>query len=166
MAPKADFDLAAAHKYFAAHSFNTCWQLMDQPTRSVEDAEQLIALGHASLWHWTQRADCAPKNLSIAHWLLSRIYAVLGDAPLAQRHAGTSMRIGVQGNVAPLFIGFAHEALARAAFVQRDWETVAEHLRQADAFAEQLTDEGDRKNLTDDLTTIRDALTAAQNEHS
>lgn len=166
MPPKADFDLAAAHKYFAAHCFNTCWQVMEQPARTVEDAERLIALGHASLWHWTQRADCTPTNLSIAHWMLSRIYAVLGDAPMAQRYAGSCLRISVQGNAEPMFLGFAHEALARAALVQRDWQTVAEYLRQADAFAAQVTDEDDRKNLTGDLDTIREALNAAQNEHS
>jgi hypothetical protein len=166
MAPKPDFDTAAAHKYFAAHCFNACWPLIDQPARTVEQAEQLIALGHASLWHWTQRADCTPKNLSIAHWILSRIYAVLGDAPMAQRYAGSCLRISMEGGVAPLFLAFAYEALARAAMVQRDWQTVGEYLRQADEIAEQVTDPEDRKNLMADLKTVRDAFDIAESEPS
>lgn len=166
MGPSADFDTTAAHKYFAAHCFNTSWQLMGKATRTMEEAEELIALGHTSLWHWMQRPDCTPHNLSIAHWLLSRIYSVLGDAPMAQRYAGSCLRISMEGNVAPMLLGFANEALARAAMVQRDWTTVAEFLRQADELVEQVDEAGDRKVLTDDLATIRDALTAAQNEHS
>lgn len=165
MAPKADFDTAVAHQYFAAHCFNACWPLIDQAERTVEQAEQLIALGHSSLWHWTQRPDCTPKNLSIAHWVLSRIYAVLGDAPMAQRYAGSCLRISMEGGVAPLFVAFAYEALARAALVQREWQTVGEYLEQADALAEQV-EPGDRESLMADLNTLRDAFDIAENEPS
>ena len=166
MAPQADFDTAAAHKYFAATCFNACWPIIDQPTRTMEDAERLIALGYTSLWHWMQREDCTPKNLSIAHWLLSRIYAVLGDAPMAQRYGGSCLRISMEGGVAPMFLAFAYEALARAALVQRDWQTVGEYLQQADAIAEQVTDPEDRKILSADLSTIRDAFDIAESEPS
>lgn len=166
MGPKADFDVPAAHKYFAAHCFNESWALMDKPTRSIEEAEQLIALGQASLWHWTQRADCTATNLSIAHWLLSRIYAVLGDATLAQRYAGSCLRESEKPGVAVLYLGFAHEALARAAMLERDWKVVSDYLQKADELAAAVPDEGERKLLKDDLDTIRDMLGAAENEHS
>jgi hypothetical protein len=166
MEAKADFDTAAAHKYFAVHCFNACWKLLGQPTRTIEEAEQLIAMGQASLWHWTQRADCAPKNLSIAHWMLSRIYSVLGDAPMAQRYAGSCLRLSGEAGVEELFLGFAYEALARAAMIERDWQTVGEHLKTADEIAERVTDDAERKILADDLKFVRNALTAAQNEHS
>lgn len=166
MTQAADFDLQAAHAYFAAHCFDACWALIDKPTRSVEEAEQLIALGHASLYHWTQRADLTPENLSIAHWLLSRSYAALGDAPMAQRYGGSCLRISVEGGVRPMLIGFAFEALARAALIVRDWQVVEENLKKADEILEQLTDEVEHKRLADDLAFVRDALGAAQNEHS
>jgi hypothetical protein len=72
----------------------------------------------------------------------------------------------MEGGVAPLYLAFAHEALARAALVQRDWQTVGEYLERADALAEQVTEPDDRKNLTDALKTVRDAFDIAENEPS
>lgn len=166
MPATATIDVAAAHKYFAPHCFNTCWKLMEQPTRTIEEAEQLIALGHASLWHWTQRSDCTPTNMSIAHWMLSRIYAVLGDAVLAQRYASSCLRFSQEPGVAPMYLGFAHEALARAAMLDRDWKLVGDYLRRADELAAQVKGDEDRKLLKTDLDAIRDVLGRAENEHS
>ena len=106
-----DFDTASAHRYFAAHCFNRCWELLDLPARSREQSLELVATGHASLWHWTKRADCAPQNLSVAHWMLARIYAVLGDAAPSRSHAETCLGLADS----PFFLGCGHEALARAA---------------------------------------------------
>src|SRR5689334_10914444 len=145
MPPTADFDTAAAHKYFAAHCFNTSWQMMGQPARTVEEAEQLIALGHASLWHWTQRSDCGAKNLSIAHWLLSRIYALVGDVAKARRYAQSCLRISEPGEVAPMFLGYAYEALARAEQLAGDGNAAGRFLQVGSELAEKVEEEGDRK---------------------
>src|SRR5689334_14196119 len=120
MALTPTFDLSAAHQFFAARCFNNSWQLIDKPGRTVEEDEQLIALGQPSLWHWAQRSDCSAKNLSIAHWLLSRIYAVVGDVVQARRYAESCLRISERGEVAPMFLGYAYEALARAAQLAAD----------------------------------------------
>jgi hypothetical protein len=72
----------------------------------------------------------------------------------------------MEGSVAPMFLAFAYEALARAALVQRDWQTVGEYLQQADALAEQIIDPEDRKILNADLSTIRDAFDIAESEPS
>ena len=154
MAMTPTFDLVAAHRYFAASCFNQTWDLIDKAERTGEECEQLIALGHASLWHWTQRADCSAKNLSIAHWLLSRIYAVVGDAVQAQRYAASCLRISESGGVAPLFLGFAYEALARAAQLARDRAGADGFLKQARELASKVEDEDDRKRLQDDLGNL------------
>jgi ketosteroid isomerase-like protein len=158
MAMTPSFDLMAAHRHFAASCFNQTWDLIDKSERTSEESEQLIALGHASLWHWTQRADRSAKNLSIAHWLLSRIYAVVGDAVQAQRYAASCLRISESGGVAPLFLGFAYEALARAALLARDRTGTDRFLKQARELASKVEEEDDRKRLQNDLDGIRAAL--------
>lgn len=122
------FDLARAHEYFAAHCFNAAWPLIEKPDRSADDAEALVALGHASLWHWTQRPDCSDKNLSVGHWLLSRIYAVIGDAAGAQRYAYSCLRFSEREGVAPFYLGYAYEALARSAETARRPRSSSEEL--------------------------------------
>ena len=150
-----DFDTTAADKYFAAHCFNSAWSLIEQAERSPEEEAQLVALGHASLFHWTQRADCTDKNLSIAHWLLSRIYAVLGEPLQARRYAESCLRISQRPDVEPLYLAFAQEAVARSASLRADWSTVSTSLREARALADQVVDPENRNLLLADLSTIR-----------
>ncbi|MCB1076937.1 MAG: hypothetical protein KDM64_03820, partial [Verrucomicrobiae bacterium] len=49
------FDPAPAHRFFSAECFNRAWDLIDKADRSAEEDDEMRALCHASLWHWTQR---------------------------------------------------------------------------------------------------------------
>jgi hypothetical protein len=158
MTRKPDFDLVAAHRYFAAHCFNTSWQVMGQAERTPEDDERLIALGHASFWHWTQRADGTPTNLSIAHWLLSRIYCVVKLPSQAHRYAQSCLRVSEQDGSEPLYLGYAHEALARAALLIRDLGSAKAAIGRAQALADQVKELDDKKLLVTDLDELRRKL--------
>ena len=155
MAKLPDFDVVAAHKYFAAHCFNSAWPLIDKAERSPDEDVQLVALGHASLWHWTQRADCTDTKLSVGHWLLSRIYSVLQDATQARRYAESCLRISQRTGVEPFYLAFAYEAVARSASVAQDWATAAGAIQEARALAERVSDLESQKMLLNDLATIR-----------
>lgn len=127
---------------------------MSKPNRTPEDDEALVALGHASLWHWTRRTDCTDKNLSIAYWLLARIYCVTARIEGAERYAKRCLELSQRQGVPAYFLGCAHEACARAASIRRDAADRDEHLRLARRIAETLDDKRERKMLTDDLATI------------
>jgi hypothetical protein len=156
-----DFDTASAHRYFAAHCFNACWPLLDKPTRSTEEVAELVALGHASLWHWTKRSDCTPKNLSVAHWMLARIYSILRDAAPARQHAEACLRFAESAGVPPFYLGCAHESLARAAVARGDRTEAEARLSKAQSIADSVDDPENRKILLDDLASVRSALNAA-----
>ncbi len=66
------------HRYFSAQCFNRAWELIRRIDRTELESEQMLLLAQASLWHWTQRPDCTPRNLSIGYWQLSRVFALLG----------------------------------------------------------------------------------------
>lgn len=149
-----DFDVSRAHEYFAAHCFNIAWPLIEKQDRSADEAEALVALGHASLWHWTQRPDCTDKNLSVGHWLLARIHAVIGDVAGAQRYARSCLRFSECQGVAPFYLGYAYEALARAAALAGDGTVSAEFLGRARQIAERVEDRDARQQLLDDLASI------------
>ena len=155
MAKAPDFDVAAAHKYFSAECFNQAWDLIDKSDRTPEENEAMIRLSIASTWHWTQRADCAPTNLSVGYWQTSRIYALLGQADNS-RHYGQLSLSALQGDdVPPFYRGYAYEALARAESVARNKAKMEAFLAEARRAAEGVTEDEGRQMLLADLNTIR-----------
>jgi hypothetical protein len=112
----------------------------------------MLLLSQASLWHWTQRPDCTPKNLSIAHWQLSRIHALLGDADNALVSAKKSLRYSE--GAPPFFIGYAHEALARSAAAAGDDAARTRHLDEAERYLAQVSNERDAALLRADLQSL------------
>ena len=149
------FDLQAAHRYFSAACFNKAWDLIDQAVRSPAEDEAMLRLSLASAWHWTQRPDCAPSNLSVAYWQTSRIYAILGQADNARRYGQLSLEQCQHEGVLPFYLGYAYEALARAEMAAGNAPKTQEYLAQAHEAAERMTDEEAKKMLLDDLATIR-----------
>ncbi len=60
------FDIQAAHKYFAAHCFNSAWDLIEKKDRTSEDDRLMVALNQASIFHWLQRPDCSTSDFPSA----------------------------------------------------------------------------------------------------
>jgi len=145
-------DEPEAHRFFSAHCFNRAWDLIRKSDRTDLECAQMLLLSQASLWHWTQRLDCTPKNLSIGHWQLSRVYALLGQAEDASRSARMCLRYSE--NTPPFFIGYAHEALARSEAVAGDEAAKARHLAEARRHLAEVTNERDAAMLRADLQSL------------
>lgn len=156
MAKTPDFDVTAAHKYFAAHCFNSAWDLLEKPARTAEDDRLMVALNQASIYHWLNRPDCAPKHLSIGYWQASRIQSVLGNAAEARRLAEVCLSHSV--DLEPFFLGYAHEALARAAYIAAEIGLAETHFKLASDQAALVTRKDDRELLTKDLDSLKQAL--------
>jgi hypothetical protein len=154
MSPEPGFDQTAAHKYYSAACFNSTWELLEKKDRTGEDDERMVQLTFASLWHWTQRPDCNPTKMSIGYWQVARVMAVLQRADEARRYGELSLAAAQQGGSDPFYLGYAHEALARAeALSGRDAPKTA-HLAEATRLAGLVADEESRKWLVDDLANI------------
>jgi len=149
-----EFDVHAAHRYFSAYCFNTAWGLIDKAERSAEEDEAMLRLSLAATWHWTQREDCTPKNLSISFWQTSRIYALLRQADNARRYAQLCLQASQIDGVPPFYLGYAYEALARAEAVAGKRGAMAEYLKLARGAAEQVSDPEAKQQLLADLDTI------------
>ncbi len=141
-----------AHRFFSASCFNRAWDLIRKSGRTDSENEQMLLLSQSSLWHWTQRSDCTPRNLSIGYWQLSRVHALLGRADDARASAIECLRHS-EGE-APFYIGYAHEALARSAAVAGDDAAKAQHLQRAREYLAQIADERDREPLRVDLESL------------
>jgi hypothetical protein len=149
MSKEPSFDVAAAHRYFAAHCFNAAWDLIDKPARTADEDRLMESLSQASLYHWRQRPDCTAQQLSVGYWQASRIQALLGRAAEAARHGQACLEHSA--GLPPFYLGYAYEALARAARLAGDATQAAAHLAQARAQAALVPDADDRTVLLKDL---------------
>jgi hypothetical protein len=155
MVKPPDFDLQAAHKYFAAECFNRAWDYIDKPVRKPGEGERMLQLSMASLWHWTQREDCTPTNLSIGYWQVSRAYALLRQAEQAKHYGMLCLKAAEGETVLPFYRGYAYEALARAEQVTGNLDEMEKYLIQAHQIAAELPDPKEKKQLLKDLASIR-----------
>lgn len=150
---KANFDLAEAHKYFAAQCFNLAWDLIDKPDRTADDDRLMVALNQASIYHWRNRPDFSAKNTSVGYWQGSRIQGLIGNWPEALRHAETSLE--ASHDLPPFLLGYAHEGMARALLGLGREAEAKTHLNAAAACAGEVGDKEDRDLLLADLASIR-----------
>ena len=152
MTTEPEFDIEAAHKYFAANCLNKAWDLIDKAQRSEEENEQMLQMNQTSLYHWSQREDCNPLNMSVGYWQTSRIYALLGSSAEAVKYGHLCLKYA-EGQE-PFFIGYAYEALARAELVGGNSDKASEYLAKAKEAAGAEPDEDNRKMLVADLRSI------------
>ena len=148
-----DFDIVAAHRWFAAHCFNSAWDLIDKPNRTPEEDEQMLRLSLASTYHWTLRADCTNETMSVGYWQTSRIYALLNQPDNARRYANLCLAISQNADVGPFYRAFAYEALARAESVAGNRDLAAQHVAEGRRFAAEVSDAEDQKVALADLGT-------------
>ena len=147
-----NFDAVAAHRFFSADCFNKAWELIDKRKRTPEEDEQMLCLNQASLWHWSQRADCTNANLSIGYWQAARIHTLLGRVDEARRYGHLCLQHSPDEE--PFLRAYAYEALARAESLAGDATLVATYAAEAARLAAQVTDAEDREQLLDDLKTV------------
>lgn len=144
-------DTTAAHRYFSAHCFNETWTLLDKADRTEVEEREMLGRTLASLWHWRQRADLTPQNISVGCWQAARVCALLGLSDLARRYAEESLS---NSGDDPFYRGYALEGLARAETVAGNKDKARQLVDDARTLAQSVTDADSRDALLADLATI------------
>jgi hypothetical protein len=153
--------LQEMHHGFSVSCFNDCWALMDKAERTADDVENMMLLADASLWHWKQRADCTPANLSIGYWQVSRAHVLAQQYQMARLFGEKCLGVSQENGLPPFYVGYAYEALARAEVLNKDLTTARRYLAEARAQLEGVTDEEERSFLAADLDAL-DKMTAGK----
>lgn len=148
----AKFDVEAAHKYFAAHCFNQAWDLIEKNHRSTDEDLLMVALNQASLYHWSQCPDYNDQHRSVGYWQASRIQSILGNSTEAQRYA--EICLSYSHDLEPFYIGYAFEALARAAKIAGDNSKYREYLAAAEEKVKTISSKEERELLEKDLEDL------------
>lgn len=146
------------HKHFSTDCFNKCWKLIEKKNRTPEDEEDMVLLTHASLWHWTQRDDYQPMNLSVAYWQLGRVYCQTKNTPMARHYGQKCVEISIENNMPPFYVGYGYEVLAHASALEANAGEAREYLRLAGEQIEKITVDKNKKLLQADLEKVEQLL--------
>jgi len=143
---------ATDHRSLAVETFNRTWELLDRsPRTAVEDAEMLTTV-FASRYHWLLAGG--PRNFSVSDWQVARVAAVLGFADLAKQFGQTALDLAIEHDLGAFYVGYGHEALARAARVAADDAAAAHHLAAAYEQLDRIESSAERELLTPDLANL------------
>jgi hypothetical protein len=147
-------ELTRWHRTFAPRFFNRTWELMDKGNLTADEVDEMLSAAFAQRAHWYQVGEA--RNRAIADWQVSRAAVLAGLPFLAQRFAARALR--VSENLDPFVVGFAHEAIARAAAQVDDVETFERHVEAARALALEIADGDERAVLLADLDEMTNPL--------
>lgn len=152
MSLAASFPIEEAHRYFAKTANGRVWSLLGQEERSVAEEVELIHAAHASLYHWLQVGTAVHHQRG--EWLISHVYAVLGDAPAALRHAARCWGLTDthKALLADFDIAYAYEGLARAHVLAGNHAEAQHYYTLAQEAGAAIADEEDRAIFTSDFT--------------
>lgn len=143
------------HRALGVGLYNRTWDLLAVEDRTPFQDDELVDTAHASAWHWRQVGN--PANEARGHWLLARVYAVLGRGEAAVHHAGRANALveaggeGIEDWDAPA----AAEAMARALAASGDLAGASAWKARAVALLGGVADPEDRGVIEADLETIR-----------
>jgi hypothetical protein len=143
------------HRALGIELFNQTWTMMEQPSRTVAEDDAMLHMAHASAHHWrSEGSGATANNLARSEWQVSRVYTVLGRAEPAGYHARRCLEICQENGIGDWDIGYAYEALARAAVTAGDTEAARSWTAQAYAAADEIVKDGERRHLLSDLETL------------
>lgn len=148
--PETEDELERAqHVAFAKQANQETWKLLEQADRSAVDDNRMIHAAHASAFHWGMVGGAAVS--ARGDWLLSHVYAVLGQVEPARHYARHCLATCEREGLVDFDLAYAYEAMARSNAVAHEraatveWRTKAEHAAAA------IADPEDRELFLGDL---------------
>ncbi len=146
------------HRAEAVRTYNACWDLLDAPSLSAEDARLLLTLAFASRHHWLE-AGGGVQEAVMADWMVSRAAAVAGYGALAVDLAQRSVA-AADGSDQPAWLrASAREGLARAYAAVGDADARAVELAAAEQVLATEPDEESRTLIAEQLADVPEAAT-------
>ncbi len=147
-----------AHRHFSTTCFNQTREILNKETRSPEEEDLLIQLSLTSYYHWRQRSDHKPENISVALWLISRVYSVLNQSRNARIYGQRCLQYSQENKLNPFYTGYAYEALTRAEISARNREQAQDFLKAAEEMLKQVKDKEENSLLKADLDSLHNQL--------
>jgi hypothetical protein len=148
------FDINEGHVYFSTRAFNRVWDYIEQgDQRSADEDLMMLHTAIASLWHWTQREDVKPENLSIGYWQVSRVFNLLKQPNNARTYGLQALKYAK--GLEPFHKAYAYETLARAEMLANNRVVMMVYLEKAREMTDLVAEAEDKQLLLKDLESIQ-----------
>lgn len=139
------------HHQLAIRLNGLVWSLLDNTARSSEEDALLESAALGAMHHWHHSPHFAPINVQRGHWMLSRVYAVLGRADEAQAHATLCATWTMKSDAKDFDQAYALEARARACAARGDTDHAQTLRDEALTAGRAIVGDTDRKYFLQDL---------------
>jgi hypothetical protein len=137
-----------------AKKFNgRVWQLLETPSRSQAEDDEMLHAAHASLYHWLQVG--AESHHQRGEWMIARVHLTLGNAAEALRHARRCMELTEKNRaqMQDFDIAYANEGMARASALVGDHPAARHFHFIATAAGKAIADKENRDIFMADLNS-------------
>ncbi len=152
--PNTPFELAPdSHHNLAISLFNSCWSLLEKDELSDKERSQLEHMALGSLYHWHRSPKYTPLNDQRGGWMVSRVYAVLGEGDKALVFAEACWQRTEELSLGDFDRSYALEALARAHAAAGHIGEAQDWYAKAETSAEGIEGPKDRDLFLSDLKT-------------
>ena len=144
------------HTDLAKALFNRAWTLLDTVGRSPAQDDEMVAVAHASFWHWLQVGD--ERNFERGHWQIAGYCAAAARGPESLHHAHMCLKSCQQHDHVAFDLAFTHEGVARASIACDAMDDARSHLKQARTAGGCITSDDDKQWLEQNLAELRGLL--------
>jgi hypothetical protein len=127
------------------------WKLLERADRSKLDDDLMIHAAHASCYHWLRAGTGLEHQRS--EWLISHVYAGLGIANAALRHATRCLELTTEfANLMKDFDrAYAYEGAARANALAGNRDAAIQYIQLAQDSGQAIGDDEDRRIFLSDF---------------
>lgn len=145
------FTLEEAHMHFAKSINGRVWQLLQKPSRTPEENDEMLHAAHACTYHWRFVGNAV--NQQRGEWLISHVHVALGHANEALRHAEHCFELTRSNKdlMQDFDIAYAFEGIARAQAMLGDEKIAKEFFELAHQAGDVIADEEDRSIFVGDF---------------
>ena len=110
------------HHYMGIEMNMQTFALLDKKDRNEKDNIRMINFAKASLFHWRKSDKYEIVNEQRGQWLISHVYAILGNSDEALSYAKKTLEITEENKnkMKDVDLAYAYESMARAYSISKN----------------------------------------------
>ena len=140
------------HRYLGIELNRQTWFLLDKKDHDKLENQRMVAFAHGSLYYWQHSHEFLAVNKQRGEWLISHVYAALGQGSEALKHAPRHwLKVTEDQDLKDFDLAYAYEAMARGYASAGETEEMNKYFLKAKKAADEIKAEKDRNLFLSDL---------------
>jgi hypothetical protein len=139
------------HRYLGIELNRQTWFLLDKKDHDKLENQRTVAFAHSSLYHWQHSHEFLAVNKQRGEWLISHVYAALGQGSEALKHTRCCLKITEDQDLKDFDLAYAYDVMARGHTSTGETEEMNKYFLKAKKAAAEIKAEKDRNLFLSDL---------------